>query len=77
MMPEICQGLGLLFAHLGWSQDKVGWHRFLEGMVVKEVKEIQCQYLSQVESKMSIKLLMMGLIVKLLKITHRQWILQT
>eukprot|EP00584_Thalassiosira_punctigera_P003588 CAMPEP_0172531740 /NCGR_PEP_ID=MMETSP1067-20121228/5014_1 /TAXON_ID=265564 ORGANISM="Thalassiosira punctigera, Strain Tpunct2005C2" /NCGR_SAMPLE_ID=MMETSP1067 /ASSEMBLY_ACC=CAM_ASM_000444 /LENGTH=222 /DNA_ID=CAMNT_0013316143 /DNA_START=548 /DNA_END=1216 /DNA_ORIENTATION=+ len=74
-MTELCRGLDPRFARLGRSQDEVSeWRRFLEGMVVEEVEEIQCHYLSEVESKLSITRWMTVLTVKLLEITHRQWI---
>ena len=73
-LSEICSGMGGRFDSLGRLQDKVGWRRFLEGMVVKEVALIQREHLCAVGSTVSIERWMTGLIVKLLEITHGQWI---
>ena len=73
-LSEICQDMGGRFHSLGRSQDKVGWRRLLEGMVVKEVAVIQREHLCAIGSAISITRWMAGLIVKLLEITHGQWI---
>ena len=73
-LSDICRGMGGRFRNLGRSQDKVGWRRFLEGMVVKEVALIQREHLCAVGSSISVGRWMTGFIVKLLEITHGQWI---
>ncbi len=56
------------------SQDKIGWRRFLEGMISKEITNIQQQYYTVNGSRMSLKKWCSGLITRLLEITHGQWL---
>ncbi len=56
------------------SQDKIGWRRFLEGMILKEITNIQQQYYTVNRSRMSLKKWCSGLITRLLEITHGQWL---
>ena len=56
------------------SQDLIGWRRFMEGMISKEMVEIQRQFCEIVETKMTAERWAQGLITKLLEITHGQWL---
>ncbi len=56
------------------SQDKIGWRRFLEGMISKEITNILQQYSAVNGSRMSLKKWCSGLITRLLEITHGQWL---
>ncbi len=40
LMEEIVQGAPESFNAMGRSQDKIGWQRFLEGMISKEITRI-------------------------------------
>ena len=62
------------YQRFGISQDKIGWLRFMEGMVSKEVLSIQAEYTAVSGSRLSVKRWMSGLITRLLEITHGQWI---
>jgi hypothetical protein len=41
LMEEIVRGAPERFNAMGRSQDKIGWRRFLEGMISKEITRIQ------------------------------------
>ena len=56
------------------SQDIIGWGRFMEGMVSKQLVDIQKCYLACSNSRRSIDKWMNGLISQLLQVTHAQWI---
>ena len=56
------------------SQDKIGWRRFLEGMISKEITNIQQQYYAVNGSRVSLEKWCSGLITRLLEITHGQWL---
>jgi hypothetical protein len=62
------------FRQMALSQDKIGWRRFLEGMISTEVSAIQRQYMTVNGSRMSLDKWCAGLITRLLEITHGQWI---
>ena len=62
------------FRPMALSQDKIGWRRFLEGMISKEITNIQQQYYAVNGSRMSLKKWCSGLITRLLEITHGQWL---
>ena len=57
---------------LAQSQDLIGWRRFMEGMISKEITGIQKSYLALISYHLSIKRWMTGLITKLLEFTHGQ-----
>ena len=40
-MWEICRGRYGRFSSLGDSQDLIGWQRMLEGMISKEIVDLQ------------------------------------
>ena len=46
----------------------------MEGMISKEIVKIQEEYLSQSESRLSICKWSEGLAIKLLEVTHGQWL---
>ena len=59
---------------LAQSQDLIGWRRFMEGMISKEIMGIQKSYLVLSSYHLSIDRWMTGLITKLLEFTHGQWL---
>ena len=62
------------FWQLGHSQDLIGWHHFLEGMVSKVIISLQQQYLALSWSRLSIEKWISCLITRLMEITHGQCI---
>ncbi len=62
------------FRPIAHSQDKIGWGRFLEGMISNEITNIQRQYYAVNGSRMSLEKWCSGLITQLLEITHGQWL---
>jgi len=62
------------FRHMALSQDKIGWRRFLEGMISTEITSIQRQYIAVNGLRMSLDKWCTGLITRLLEIMHGQWL---
>ena len=59
---------------LAQSQDLIGWRRFMEGMISKEVTVIQKSYLALSIYHLSIERWRTCLITKLLEVTHGKWL---
>ena len=74
LMEEIVWGAPERFNAMGWSQDKIGWQQFLEGVISKEITRIQQQHYALSGSRMSLERWSSGLITRLLEITHGQWV---
>ena len=55
-------------------QDLIGWRRFMEGMISKEITCIQKSYLALSSYHLIIESWTTGLITKLLEVTHGQWL---
>ena len=55
MMEEAISEAPPRFRPMALSQDKIGWRRFLEGMISKEITNIQQQYYAVNGSRMSLK----------------------
>jgi hypothetical protein len=53
------------FKHMAISQDKIGWRRFLEGMISTEITSIQRQYTAVNGLRMSLEKWCTGLITRL------------
>ena len=73
-MEETIQEMPRRFNAMGQSQDRIGWRRFLEGMISKEITGIQRQYHALNGSTMSLEKWSSGLVTRLLEITHGQWV---
>ena len=54
-MGEICEDKHEKYHHFAVSQDKIGWRRFMEGMISKECAEIQQQWFQHCAAKRTIK----------------------
>ena len=67
-------GQRALYGGMADSQDLIGWRRFMEGMISKEMVEIQRQFCEMVETRITAEQWAQGLITKLLEITHGQWL---
>jgi hypothetical protein len=74
LMEEIVWGAPERFKAMGQSQDKIGWRRFLEGMISKEITGIQQQHYALSGSRLSLERWSSELIMRLLEITHGQWV---
>ena len=73
-MTSIASGLGERYVTLGESQDHIGWRRFLEGMISREILPIQEDYMALSGSRGSIDEWAKELITRLLECTHGQWL---
>jgi len=71
-MEEICSGKDDKYYHFAVSQDKIGWRRFMEGMISKECTELQLQWMRYCGSKKLITYWATGLVTRLLEVTHGQ-----
>jgi len=69
-MTEIGEDFHPRFHDLCQSQDTIGWHRFMEGMISKEFVKLQREYFIACGYMMSIERWSSGLITRLLEITH-------
>jgi hypothetical protein len=67
-------GAGPGFREMGRSQDLIGWRRFMEGMISKEILPLQEDHITLGNGKLTIDQWSQGLVVKLLEVTHGQWL---
>ncbi len=74
MMLEVCSGMGELYTSMAADQDCIGWRQFMEGMVCKRIHGIQEPYSLIEGTHMSVSRWTSGLILKLLEMTHGQWL---
>ncbi len=68
-MEEVVREAPRRFRTMGLSQDKIGWRRFLEGMISKEITVIQQQFYALNGSRLSLEKWSSGLITRLMEIT--------
>ena len=73
-MAEICSGLEESYQRMAVEQDAIGWRRFMEGMISHRMRTIQRLYHLQAGIRISPEKWAKGLILKLLEITHGQWL---
>jgi hypothetical protein len=73
-MTKICNGLGEIYLQMARNQDAIGWRRFMEGMIATRMREIQCQYHISEGTQTNPERWAQGLILKLFKATHGQWL---
>jgi hypothetical protein len=73
-MASAIQNIPPKFQALGHSHDTIGWRRFLEGMISKEIVALQQQFYAVNGPQMSLDKWSSGLITQLLEITHSQWL---
>ncbi len=75
-MEEICEEnhYNQRYRLMARAQDEIGWRRFMEGMSCKEIGWIQMTYTGQRGSCFSTKKWGVGLVTKLLEVTHGQWL---
>ena len=74
-MFEIVRGKGPTFQRLARSQDLIGWRRFMEGMISKEILNVHYSTSWDSEEDMpEPSAWAKGLVIKLLETTHGQWL---
>ncbi len=73
-MTEICWGKEEQYRRMAIDQDEIGWRRFTEGMISKQMRGIQELYHKIKGSSISPENWTTGLVIKLLEITHGQWL---
>ena len=73
-MTEITGNRGRRFRSFAKSQDIIGWRRFMEGMVSKELIKIQTTYYEIHGGKYTPTSWVRQLVIQLLEITHGQWL---
>ena len=73
-MQDICAPHDARFHGMASSQDKIGWRRFMEGMISLGVVAIQRDYLSLHGLLWKLDRWASGLVIKLLEVTHGQWL---
>ena len=67
-------GRGQEYSRMAASQDAIGWRRFMEGMISKEMIEIQREHCGLDDIEITADQWAQGLITKLMEITHGQWL---
>ena len=72
-MQEIV-GFQLQYRRLAASLDCIGWRRLMEGMISRELVELQRYALVEADSRMTVDAWAKSLVIKLLEITHGQWL---
>jgi hypothetical protein len=73
-MGGICRGHSEEFHQLAKEQDKIGWRRFMEGMVCKQARTIQSLHHFNTSKRVSPEQWASGLVQKLMEATHGQWL---
>ena len=73
-MKDIVGNRTHLLYPLAQSQYLIGWRRFMEGMISKEIMCIQKSYLALSSYHLILESWTTGLITKLLEVTHGQWL---
>ncbi len=73
-MEEVVREAPCRFWTMGLSQDRIGWRRSLEGMILKEITVIQRQFYALNGSRLSLEKWSSRLITRLMEITHGQWL---
>jgi hypothetical protein len=75
-MLDICRGRDSQYTKMADEQDAIGWRRFMEGMVTRSIRRIQEMYTTMDGSNLSPEKWTIGVVTKLLKATHGQWLYQ-
>ncbi len=74
-MEEICEEnhYNQRYRVMARAQDEIGWWGFMEGMICKEIGWIQRMHAGLQASRLNAKKWGVGLVTKLLEMTHGQW----
>ncbi len=73
-MTEICIGKEEQYRQRAQEQDAIGWRHFMEGMISKRIRSIQALHSKVEGATISPEQWAAGLVIKLLEITHGQWL---
>jgi hypothetical protein len=73
-MSEVCRGMDYHYTKMADEQDAIRWSRFMEGMVCRSIRRIQESYTTMDGSNLTPEQWTVGVITKLLKETHGQWL---
>ena len=73
-MLEICTGLGEEYTIMAREQDEIGWRRFTEGMISRQMRQIQLKHHMHYGTRVTPIRWAKGLVLKLLEATHGQWL---
>ena len=73
-MTHITGGKGDQFEKLARSIESIEWCRYMEGMVSIEIIGIQSDFIDFGRCYLSLDIWDKGLVMKLLEITHAQWL---
>ncbi len=75
-MEAICSNNGYdgLYRQMAKAQDTIGWRRFMEGMVCREIRVIETTHTALSGSRTNAEKWTVELITKLLEVTHGQWL---
>ena len=73
-MSTLVEGMADEWKEIGRAHDTIGWRRFMEGMIPHRIRAVQRDYLAVVGSTWTVTSWMKGLVVKLLEVTHGQWL---
>ena len=76
LMEEICieNGYDERYKVMARAQDSIGWRRFMEGMVCKEIRAIQCTHSSVTGLRCNTEHWGRELVTRLLEVMHGQWL---
>ena len=73
-MREVCSLHTNIYRRMVRSQDIIGWRRFMEGMISQRMVEVQQEYFELNGTGWKLEKWAAGLSVRLLEITHGQWL---
>jgi hypothetical protein len=73
-MTKICSGMDHRYRKVAEEQDTISWRRFMEGMICRGLRDLQEIYTTVKASNVTGEQLAIGVIIKLLKTTHGQWL---
>ena len=72
-MKNVVWGKSRQFCQLGRSMDKIGWRKFMEGMISEKAVAIQKEFVAAGGCNLSLENWAKGLVIELLEATHGQW----
>ena len=73
-MGTICRNMSEKYVRMAEAQDTIGWRRFMEGMISKHLVSLYADHRALVGEGMSTEAWASQLTVRLLEVTHGQWI---
>ena len=73
-MSAVAVEHGQVYRRMAASQDMIGWRRFMEGMISKEMVDLQREFCEWADTKLTAEQWAHGLITKLMETTHGQWL---